>query len=197
MLLSLKACKFTPVLHCNLPTSFSRGFSVPKHNLPILKSVGVQIVPYKNTHLVNNKGKLLHTLTLTKDLIVIQKRFFNQTPIPRSWRDAVFKEDRYRNDVVYRSSSDFWNSSYLLYALIGANVFVFLLWNTYGTERSGYRTMTQNFMVSWKNVSEGRVWTLITSTISHQQPFHLLFNMLGLYFFGNTILNVCFKNTFF
>ncbi len=45
-------------------------------------------------------------------------------------------------------------------------------------------------MASMRNLREGRPWTLLTSTVSHNAFPHLALNMIGLYFFGGAILSV-------
>eukprot|EP00029_Vermamoeba_vermiformis_P014743 TRINITY_DN9857_c0_g1_i1.p1 TRINITY_DN9857_c0_g1~~TRINITY_DN9857_c0_g1_i1.p1 ORF type:complete len:289 (+),score=41.37 TRINITY_DN9857_c0_g1_i1:56-922(+) len=75
-----------------------------------------------------------------------------------------------------------------MWGLIGVNVGVFLLWQTYGSTVQGRRTMSNNFTVSIKGLKEGRVWTLFTSAFSQSQPMHLGVNMLALYFLGSEVL---------
>lgn len=50
--------------------------------------------------------------------------------------------------------------------------------------------MMDNFLVSSSALSQGRVWTLLTSVFSHNMLFHLLINMFVLYGFGRTMENV-------
>ena len=38
------------------------------------------------------------------------------------------------------------------------------------------------------NIREGRYWTLLTHTITHNTPQHLIMNMYGVYSFGSTFL---------
>lgn len=45
-----------------------------------------------------------------------------------------------------------------------------------------YNSMTDNFCVSLKTLREGRVWTLITSSVAQQAYDHLLMNMAVLYY---------------
>lgn len=66
--------------------------------------------------------------------------------------------------------------------LILANVIVFLLWRV-----ADNRFMMRNFTISVDNFTSGRVHTLITSAFSHIDPWHLISNMVGLYFFGTSI----------
>ena len=44
--------------------------------------------------------------------------------------------------------------------------------------------MIDNFLVSWTGLTEGRVWTLLTSVFSHNLLWHLFMNMFVLYSFG-------------
>ena len=50
--------------------------------------------------------------------------------------------------------------------------------------------MKRNFAISWPNINRGRYWTLITSSFSHQEIFHLFSNMFTLYFLGSTVLQL-------
>ena len=69
----------------------------------------------------------------------------------------------------------------LLYGLIGANVGVFVLWRT-----SDPVFMQKHFTLSsWSLTS--RPHTLLTHMFSHYDGFHLLANMVTLYFFGSTL----------
>ncbi|GAA5820242.1 hypothetical protein JCM11251_005541 [Rhodosporidiobolus azoricus] len=80
--------------------------------------------------------------------------------------------------------------NYIIIGLIAANVAVFATWNYANQllhrfrDSSLLRTMTKNFTVSWQNLSQGRVWTLITSAFSHEGTSHFLVNMISLWFLG-------------
>jgi membrane associated rhomboid family serine protease len=49
------------------------------------------------------------------------------------------------------------------------------------------RVISESFAFSAVNLSEGRVWTLITALFIHSDITHLLGNMIFLYVFGNTL----------
>ncbi|KAK4427691.1 RHOMBOID-like protein 12, mitochondrial [Sesamum alatum] len=66
--------------------------------------------------------------------------------------------------------------------LIVTNVAVFMLWRI-----ASPQFMVKNFMISVDNFTSGRLHTLITSAFSHRDSWHLMSNMLGLYFFGSSI----------
>jgi len=71
----------------------------------------------------------------------------------------------------------------LVKIIIGLNILVFLLWHMVDE-----RFMRRHFMVSRKNVREGRVHTLLTSCFSQFSVGHLLGNMVTLYFFAPEIV---------
>ena len=65
-----------------------------------------------------------------------------------------------------------------LYGLLGANVAVFLLW------RANPLFAARNFTTSLDGIKSGRLHTLVTCTFSQRDTWHLVSNMIGLYFFG-------------
>eukprot|EP01121_Diplochlamys_sp_Union-15-3_P004010 TRINITY_DN13972_c0_g1_i1.p1 TRINITY_DN13972_c0_g1~~TRINITY_DN13972_c0_g1_i1.p1 ORF type:complete len:228 (-),score=13.27 TRINITY_DN13972_c0_g1_i1:66-668(-) len=75
-----------------------------------------------------------------------------------------------------------------MWTLIGINGAVFLLWQTYGETKKGKSFMYRNFVGSEYNLKQGRIWTLVTSSISQQRFMHFAFNMIGLYFLGREVL---------
>jgi membrane associated rhomboid family serine protease len=70
-------------------------------------------------------------------------------------------------------------------ALVALNVAVFALWHTLGRSDAGEAFMAENFLVSLASVR--RPWTLLLAELSHIDPAHLLFNMLGLWTFGRVV----------
>jgi membrane associated rhomboid family serine protease len=44
--------------------------------------------------------------------------------------------------------------------------------------------LRNQFMLSRDNIRQGRVWTILTHSITHIELFHLISNSIGLYFFG-------------
>eukprot|EP01112_Ceratiomyxa_fruticulosa_P020284 TRINITY_DN686_c0_g2_i1.p1 TRINITY_DN686_c0_g2~~TRINITY_DN686_c0_g2_i1.p1 ORF type:complete len:277 (-),score=25.61 TRINITY_DN686_c0_g2_i1:220-1050(-) len=90
--------------------------------------------------------------------------------------------------TFFRPSMD-GNEKYIVGGIIGANVLVFILWNTYGSaSRESHNTMVENFTASYRNLVQGRVHTLITQSFSQQDLPHLFFNMLNVFFFAPYIL---------
>ncbi len=72
--------------------------------------------------------------------------------------------------------------------LIVINVVVFVLWQIAMRSTGFERFMGDNFTVSATGVlREYRIHTLVTSAISQAEPYHGLFNMLFLYWFGSEV----------
>ena len=71
--------------------------------------------------------------------------------------------------------------------IIKINVAVFFLWMVGAFTNPEF--MMKNFLVSWKGLSEGRVWTLVTSVFSHNMLFHIFVNMYVFYGFGFVLEN--------
>ena len=79
---------------------------------------------------------------------------------------------------IFRSS----NVSLAVPSIIFFNVVVYIMWLfSSGAEGS---FMVQNFLVSWQGLSQGRLWTLLSSVYSHNMFFHLFINMYILKGFG-------------
>lgn len=67
----------------------------------------------------------------------------------------------------------------MVLGLIVANVAIFLLWRI-----ADEKFMIKNFTISLDNFKSGRLHTLITNAFSHVDTWHIVSNMVGLYFFG-------------
>ncbi|XP_045792416.1 RHOMBOID-like protein 12, mitochondrial [Trifolium pratense] len=66
--------------------------------------------------------------------------------------------------------------------LIVANAAIYLFWRV-----ASQKFMINNFTISLDNIKSGRLHTLITNAFSHVDTWHLIYNMIGLYFFGMNI----------
>ena len=85
--------------------------------------------------------------------------------------------------------------SSLVDTIIGINVVVFILWFLAGSGvvipySPFLNFMVENFLVSWRGLIDGRLWTLLTSVFSHNAFFHLLLNMYVLKSFGPVLEGV-------
>jgi len=102
------------------------------------------------------------------------------------WRAKSRIDDGLSNVRRSRKSFSGWfNGDRIVGTLIALNCGVFILWQT---ADKGF--MADNFTVSLYNLQEGRIWTLVTSCFSQSDPLHLLFNVLGIYFFSGNVLAV-------
>jgi len=70
-------------------------------------------------------------------------------------------------------------SSPVTNTILAVNLVVFVLWFTFPVP-----VMAEHFLVSWRHLEEGRVWTPLTAVFSHNALFHLLVNMIVLTSFG-------------
>lgn len=76
-----------------------------------------------------------------------------------------------------------WSGVQLLMVLNGAMFLLAIL-----SGRSGLALfLNEHFRCTLAQVLSGQVWTLLTSVFFHKELFHLLFNMLVLFFFGRTV----------
>jgi len=102
------------------------------------------------------------------------------------WRAKSRIDDGLSNVRRSRKSFSGWfNGDRIVGTLIALNCGVFILWQT---ADKGF--MADNFTVSLYNLQEGRIWTLVTSCFSQSDSLHLLFNVLGIYFFCGNVLAV-------
>ncbi|KAG6833771.1 hypothetical protein H0H87_001203 [Tephrocybe sp. NHM501043] len=53
-----------------------------------------------------------------------------------------------------------------------------------------YKWMIDNFTTSWRNFSQGRLWTPITAAFSHEDFGHILFNGFTFFFMAKPMLEV-------
>lgn len=68
--------------------------------------------------------------------------------------------------------------------IIFVNGVVFLLWQWARFGGGDLSWMAKHFLVSWKGLFEGRVWTLWTAVFSHHALLHFFLNMYVLKGFG-------------
>ncbi|CDZ98079.1 Integral membrane protease of the rhomboid family involved in different forms of regulated intramembrane proteolysis [Phaffia rhodozyma] len=94
-----------------------------------------------------------------------------------------------------RAPWDRLSTKQIVYGIIGANVAVCGVWQIAWMKYSNFNEapmlvwMRKNWALSLGNLKEGRIWTLFTSTFSHEAPLHLLFNMVIVYQFAPQIIS--------
>ncbi|EGO27384.1 hypothetical protein SERLADRAFT_382112 [Serpula lacrymans var. lacrymans S7.9] len=93
-------------------------------------------------------------------------------------------------------------NSVIFYGIIGLNVGVFLTWQaaTATWQQTGdtslIRFLRDNFVVEMRNISSGRIWTLVTSCFSHRDFSHALFNGLTFFFMAPAVMQMLGKTRF-
>ncbi|PPQ93414.1 hypothetical protein CVT25_004485 [Psilocybe cyanescens] len=109
------------------------------------------------------------------------RRYQTRPPPPK--REFLGFLDRIPQNVVFGG-------------IIAINIVVFAMWlmakAKYAQERdpSAILWMRDHFHTSWKNFSEGRVYTLITSVFSHLDWSHILFNGFTYFFMATPVLEI-------
>ncbi|KAF9480796.1 hypothetical protein BDN70DRAFT_877116, partial [Pholiota conissans] len=84
----------------------------------------------------------------------------------------------------------------VFYTIIGLNAIVFGMWfmanQQWQQERdpTGVIWMRQNFLMSWNNITSGRIWTLLTACFSHENLSHILLNGFTFFFMAPTVLEI-------
>lgn len=73
-----------------------------------------------------------------------------------------------------------------VHVIIAINIAVFLGW-FFAVSNGDTRFMSDHFATSEIHLSNGAVWTLVTSVFSHLNVWHLALNMFVLYSFGVTL----------
>jgi membrane associated rhomboid family serine protease len=71
--------------------------------------------------------------------------------------------------------------------IIATNIAVFFAWYLSLALHTESGFMIHNFLVSWSELTRGRVWILLTAAFSHNMFWHLLINMYVLDSFGPII----------
>lgn len=82
------------------------------------------------------------------------------------------------------------NPQYLVWTIIGLNAVVFGLWQIRYSNAFLYKTLEKYFILDRSALTRTSNWSLILSSFSHQEPFHILMNMLCLYSFSGSMISV-------
>ncbi|KAH9062084.1 rhomboid-domain-containing protein [Lactarius vividus] len=100
----------------------------------------------------------------------------------------------------FRRRFDTIPPDYIIFGILGINGAVFAAWSyvqmfqgtSYRPPSAEWLTrwLKDNFINSYENLRNGRFWTLVTSTFSHAQFGHALFNGLTFWFLAPTALFV-------
>ena len=104
--------------------------------------------------------------------------FHTETPLVTS-SDSILRSRIVRRAFATGPDTfaSYQSTRKVIWTIIGLNAAVFGAWQyaTINRDQNLYRKLTDNFTVSLRNWKEGRVWTLLTSAMSHQMLFHFAF----------------------
>ncbi|XP_062028045.1 RHOMBOID-like protein 12, mitochondrial isoform X1 [Rosa rugosa] len=157
--------------------------SFPTHPLPHQHNLTHKIHGFLSNPLLRKHFSLDSANTLLR---VSSKRLsdcrlaFLQSKFPK--QSFNFNPSRISNQSAWRTWLRRLSSGDMVLGLVVANVAVFLLWRI-----ADPIFMYKNFTISLNNFTSGRLHTLITSAFSHVDIWHIISNMIGLYFFGINI----------
>ncbi|GAA5874838.1 hypothetical protein JCM16303_003002 [Sporobolomyces ruberrimus] len=122
------------------------------------------------------------------------QRGFSSTAKSNGIRPYYGNTNRGRRPSSWKDRINSIESVWVLGGLIVVNVAVYCAW-AYGQElatrfrdASWVKFLQRNFTVSWQNITQGRVWCLLTSAFSHEGTGHLAFNMITLFFMAPPVL---------
>lgn len=59
-----------------------------------------------------------------------------------------------------------------------------------------YIQMCKNVLLSWQNIKEGRIWTIITSTFSHSGAAHFLLNAVTFFYMAPPVIQMLGNTSF-
>ncbi|WPG98122.1 Hypothetical protein R9X50_00090800 [Acrodontium crateriforme] len=84
------------------------------------------------------------------------------------------------------------STKYVANTVLVANAAVFFAWQyaSIYQNRKLMQFLNENFILSWRAVKEGRIWTLLTSAFSHTNFAHFLFNCLAFNAFAGIISGI-------
>ncbi|CAL1702286.1 unnamed protein product [Somion occarium] len=96
----------------------------------------------------------------------------------------------------FRQRIDSLPSQVFFWGILGLNGAVYLAWYvarsnaTVGGDPRLYFWMRNNFTSSMNNLQHGRIWSIVTSTMSHENTSHLLFNGFTYFFMAPAVLAI-------
>eukprot|EP01040_Poterioochromonas_malhamensis_P013909 gene13909-15350_t len=95
----------------------------------------------------------------------------------------------YNSPVKFRDNYE--NRNKILYTLIGSNFVIYSLWFVSESDAQLRMFMNKYFTISnYSFFQQHLYFTTITSFFSHKDIAHILFNMLALYTFGQTVIHM-------
>ena len=80
--------------------------------------------------------------------------------------------------------------------LIVLNVVSFVA-GAFADKAFGFGAYYQLFELSWQNLAQGKIWTVLTYSLLHANLLHIVLNMIGLYFIGTPLERIIGAKKFF
>ncbi|KAH9007083.1 rhomboid-domain-containing protein [Lactarius hatsudake] len=152
-----------------------------------------------------NARYTLHSTSLLRSRVSPFQKFHATDLFSATHRDALRHAPRRHWRPVgpfqrFRRRFDNTPPVYIIFGILGINGAVFAAWSyvqmfqgtLYRPPSAKWlaRWLQDNFINSYENLRDGRFWTLVTSTFSHAQFGHALFNGLTFWFLAPTALTV-------
>lgn len=83
-----------------------------------------------------------------------------------------------------QNQTNYFGQKSVIPYIIALNAVVYVAWVLAGKNEMRVDFMSAHFLVSWQALTEGRLWTLLTSAFSHNLSWHFILNMFVLNSFG-------------
>ena len=163
---------------------FRKALSIPK-TMSIVGQISSSLLQSAKSGLIQTRGSILSSLPIWSHHVASCK---NRSLL----KVRNFSNQRWTVQNRRRSWSNnpLFDGDNFIYALIGTNVTIFGLWIYFKQNYYWTGFMRRHFMVSSNGViKDYRLHTLLTSSFSHNDPWHLLGNMITVYFFGRNVLS--------
>ncbi|EFA74990.1 rhomboid family protein [Heterostelium album PN500] len=152
--------------------SFNNNINIIK--TPVLSLNNKSI---KNININNNSSSSI----LTRKSIIFNNN--NNQNVLMRYKPTQSNRNYYQSSST--TSASYISSNALIWAIIAINGIIFIIWQDKTQDNQIF--MYKNFTLSTQNLRE-RPYTLLTAAFSHNDLQHFLFNMLGLYTIGGSLL---------
>lgn len=113
-----------------------------------------------------------------------------------SWRDRDYAREDDAGQSLVGSLTGYGRAPSIVSVLIAVNVVLYILCTVTAGPRDVGPVFRYGAMFT-PAVMEGQVWRLLTATYLHWNTFHLLMNMIGLYFLGKPLEQMWGSRRFF
>lgn len=194
-----------PARRCFLTHSPLLTYSFPRTTTSILTAAQRITITSGNPRLIfrlqkpNNDPFRAHAHNRAKSKLKYPRYSSPPPPSPSLFLKAPGSQSQYNNNNNnhYRPPSFFIRHPLILPGSVMAicvALLIFAKWAAFQEIRRGnpgpMQMIRKHFISSLTNIREKRQWTLITPSLMHADFMHLLFNMLALYQFGPSVVQL-------